>query len=567
MGHSRGESCVDSPKAVDGPLRGCCKDVACGRDHTISCTNNGEVYTWGSGSSHQLGLGDTDTHEEPQLVVDLEHVRIQRVACGSYFSAALSEDGALYTWGTGEEGQLGSRHKRSKLPTQVEIPEQVINMSCGYYHAMAVTVRGEVYVFGEGEMGKTGVGSEKDVFHPTLIPGLSGVKSVSCGSRHSACVDGEGHLYTWGCNDHGQLGHGENLKNISEPKRVTKGIKQRRFVQVSCGSDHTAVLDESGNVFTFGENRNGKIGVPQSVTDIWEAHRVKYSPSIQFRKVKCGGVFTLLLTACDSGEGSLVFEDLSNPAVLEVNDASFIDDGTKKLGPLDKLPPLKPLAAPSALPAIENKAVVSEYEDTSRQKAKLAPSALFNENENEGDSSDSDYGAEFVEKPKVKSPPKPVARQDSETCSSMGSKTTVSSTVSEPPLPRRVSSLHSSTINSPAPGSPNSTPTMKRKDVKEASLLKEAAKKSASRASAPHSAQSESEQSESSESSRDLKEDSKSSNSDSEKSEKEPVKVPSPKISKAKGKKESPKQQRESVRDKRKMQQKKNKKSSTCSIL
>ena len=46
-------------------------DVSAGIHHSSVVTNNGHLYTWGSGHLFILGHGDCDDHNTPHLVVSL----------------------------------------------------------------------------------------------------------------------------------------------------------------------------------------------------------------------------------------------------------------------------------------------------------------------------------------------------------------------------------------------------------------------------------------------------------------------------------------------------------------
>lgn len=58
------------------------------------------VFTWGRGEDGQLGLGDTSDQDEPSFVDALRGVGIRQIACGSGHTVVLTVDGEVYTWGT-----------------------------------------------------------------------------------------------------------------------------------------------------------------------------------------------------------------------------------------------------------------------------------------------------------------------------------------------------------------------------------------------------------------------------------------------------------------------------------
>lgn len=62
-------------------------------------------------------------------------------------------------------------------------------------------------------------------------------------------------VYGWGQNKFGQLGLGDD-KDRSTPTLIDK-VLDFNFKKVSCGNSHTALLDEGGVLFTFGNNEYG----------------------------------------------------------------------------------------------------------------------------------------------------------------------------------------------------------------------------------------------------------------------------------------------------------------------
>lgn len=74
--------------------------------HTIALTSGG-VFSWGKGTSYQLGQGvSRASSNRPQKVKGLDGISITAVACGRMHSAAVTDDGNLYTWGSGEDGAV-----------------------------------------------------------------------------------------------------------------------------------------------------------------------------------------------------------------------------------------------------------------------------------------------------------------------------------------------------------------------------------------------------------------------------------------------------------------------------
>jgi hypothetical protein len=81
--------------------------VCCGHFHSAALTDDGRVFTWGDGSFGQLGHNNKTTVESPKLVEALAAETITKVRATQTYMAALTSSGVLYTWGKGPNGQLG----------------------------------------------------------------------------------------------------------------------------------------------------------------------------------------------------------------------------------------------------------------------------------------------------------------------------------------------------------------------------------------------------------------------------------------------------------------------------
>uniref|UniRef100_A0A669PYK4 RCC1 domain containing 1 n=1 Tax=Phasianus colchicus TaxID=9054 RepID=A0A669PYK4_PHACC len=81
-------------------------------------------------------------------------------------------------------------------------------LALGHEHVVGLGAAGEVYGWGGGRHGQLGHGSLESEQQPRLVEALGGVpmRAVAAGGWHSACVSDGGDLYMWGWNESGQLG-------------------------------------------------------------------------------------------------------------------------------------------------------------------------------------------------------------------------------------------------------------------------------------------------------------------------------------------------------------------------
>ena len=141
-----------------------------------------------------------------QLERALRGKRFTSVASGNCFSVALSSAGELYTWGSGEEGELGLSdvHETADPLLCVKLLSVgIVKVACGGHHALALDTYGRVYSWGLNNHGQLGHGDTVNRFEPVMIRGLSRVCicAVYAGEDFSLCVDNKGRAYGFGRNE------------------------------------------------------------------------------------------------------------------------------------------------------------------------------------------------------------------------------------------------------------------------------------------------------------------------------------------------------------------------------
>ncbi|XP_065364219.1 probable E3 ubiquitin-protein ligase HERC2 [Calliphora vicina] len=235
---------MDKPKMIESLRSKKIRDIACGSSHSAAITSAGELYTWGLGEYGRLGHGDNATQLKPKLVAGLSGKRVIQVACGSRDAQtlALTEDGAVYSWGDGDFGKLGrGGSEGSSVPHEIErlTGIGVIQIECGAQFSLALTRTGEVWTWGKGDYYRLGHGSDQHVRKPQPIQGLRGRKviHVAVGALHCLAVTDTGQVYAWGDNDHGQQGSGNTVVN-KKPALVI-GLDSVFVNRVACGSSHS----------------------------------------------------------------------------------------------------------------------------------------------------------------------------------------------------------------------------------------------------------------------------------------------------------------------------------------
>ena len=149
----------------------------------------GDMKTRGVGD--QLAKTKTD-------VVELPLQNITKISSGINFTMALNDEGRVFVWGNNIYGQLGNGGlKNGSEPAMVEalIRQKIVDISAGDNFSGVVTENGDVYTWGFGNEGELGHGDKSDQFLPRKIANLKKkIKSISCGGAHTALLTQEGKL-------------------------------------------------------------------------------------------------------------------------------------------------------------------------------------------------------------------------------------------------------------------------------------------------------------------------------------------------------------------------------------
>ncbi|XP_067848962.1 X-linked retinitis pigmentosa GTPase regulator isoform X2 [Heptranchias perlo] len=326
---------INKPTCVKALKSEKVKFAACGRNHTLVCTEQGNVYAAGGNSEGQLGLGDTEERTAFQRIEFFtDKQKIKHLAAGSNISAALTEDGNLFMWGDNSEGQIGlDTENNVSLPHRVDVGKLVCWVSCGYYHSAFVTDDGQLYTFGESDNGKLGLPLDQPINHriPQPVPGISGkVTQVSCGGGHTIVLTEED-VYAFGFGQFGQLGHGTFIFESSLPK-VIEQLKKKNVQFISSGENHTAVVTGNGLLYTFGDGRHGKLGLgEENFTNQFKPTLCSRFLKLVVQSVACGGCHMLVLAtprSKDSENVVLAGDDINENYLTDTYSKTLSDSST-----------------------------------------------------------------------------------------------------------------------------------------------------------------------------------------------------------------------------------------------
>ena len=252
-------------------------------------TEAGDLLMCGRGWNGCLGLGDEEDRATPTLVARavFDGEAVLMVACGDEHTAALTEGGGVYTFGLGEDGQLGHGDTEDQLaPRRVPAAgfngERVVMVAAGRMHTAALSEAGHVYTWGDGGVGQLGHDDWNSHRAPRRVePGRFGgerVVFVAAGGNQTVAVTAGGRLYTWGYGGHGRLGHGDTGNRLVPTLVGAGAFGGSAVVMAACGSFHTLVVTRDGALWACGQGEYGQLGLNDEIVSDADSDDELFAP-------------------------------------------------------------------------------------------------------------------------------------------------------------------------------------------------------------------------------------------------------------------------------------------------
>lgn len=113
---------------------------------------------------------------------------------------------------------------------------------------------------------------------------------MACGVKHTALVTSKSELICFGSNEYGQCGDGRSGTDlIKRGLDVNIHLRGKQVDLIACGGAHTLVRTSAMDVYSFGLNDKGQLGLGIKSEIIPIPTKLKNFSSFSITKLACSG--------------------------------------------------------------------------------------------------------------------------------------------------------------------------------------------------------------------------------------------------------------------------------------
>jgi hypothetical protein len=132
----------------------------------------------------------------------------------------------------------------------------------------------------------------KNEFEVNKVLNDLNIIDIKCGAFHTLVLTSSGEVYAWGVNSMGQIGIDYLDENLTPAKVI--GFECEKIHMISCGYQHSLALTVGGRVFSWGNNEFGQLGI-EGIPKSYEPKHIELEDLI-INKISCGRNHSLLLS-------------------------------------------------------------------------------------------------------------------------------------------------------------------------------------------------------------------------------------------------------------------------------
>ena len=221
--------------------------------HSFVYTIENKLYGMGYNYEQQIGSKTTeDTITEPKLINYKFNDILTSITCGLQHSIFLDKSGDLYGCGSNNCGQLSFDiiDDQCYSITQIKTKNRINVIGCSRRSTYAVDNKGSIICYGDNNHYELGIHDRDGTSN--VISNLN-IKDISVGVYHVFCLDINGQLYGFGDNQYGQIG----LQFEKFADKITKlDVNGYMVDNIKCGGYHNIIKSKNNKYYVCGWNWN-----------------------------------------------------------------------------------------------------------------------------------------------------------------------------------------------------------------------------------------------------------------------------------------------------------------------
>jgi alpha-tubulin suppressor-like RCC1 family protein len=178
---------------------------------------------------------------------------------------------------------------------EVEKKANIRGLALGQGHTCSL-LEGQIQCWGDNRFGQLGIGSQERQLSPHLLSGFSSpMTAVFAGALHSCAIDETGNVYCWGDNRFGQVGVPISASSSNVLQPVAVGTLGEPAITLSLGQFHSCAILASGRAACWGSNRRGQLG-NGTTTHSDRPQSVRGTSGERLKQITAGAAHTCALT-------------------------------------------------------------------------------------------------------------------------------------------------------------------------------------------------------------------------------------------------------------------------------
>lgn len=257
-------SAISPAAAADTPVW---KTVSASDNSTYAIKPDGTLWSWGSGEEGELGDGSgVKMASVPQQMGTDSDWKAAYGARGCGFF--LKNDGTLWTIGSNEKGMSGVGDGVTKHTTLTQVGTDS-DWECVYtsitwcYTVLAKKTDGTLWAWGSGETFALGNGKADNVAVPIQVGTDNDWKEASIGNDHVLALKNDGSLWGWGFASYEQL-----LNTDQTIVRTPTRLGTETWASVKAIDNASYGIKADGTLWAWGDNQRNLLGLDLDMTEV-----------------------------------------------------------------------------------------------------------------------------------------------------------------------------------------------------------------------------------------------------------------------------------------------------------